>query len=76
MEKAIIYTKNGGKWAEYQTITDPATLHEKLARDLRAKYIHKAGWITRITDRTNYDGTRTIAAYYDNGVKTVYIVRD
>lgn len=71
-----VYLKDGNKWNERHTTEDPATVYESLSRVLRAKYIHRAAWVKRITDTTNYDGTRTITAYYDNGCKSVFTVRD
>ncbi len=76
MERATIYTKNGSKWEECRTITDKAEVLEDLMKAMRAKYLHKAGWVKKITDRTNYDGTRTITVYYDNQTKAVFIVAD
>lgn len=49
-------------------------IYKSLASDLLAKKVHKCTYINRICDRSNYDGTRTITVYYDNGTKSVYIV--
>lgn len=56
-------------------IINERNIYTSLASDLLAKKVHKCTYITRITDRSNYDGTRTIVVYYDNGTKSVYIVK-
>lgn len=42
---------------------------DRLAETLANKYIHKSPTIKRIVDTTNYNGTRTLKAYCDNGVR-------
>lgn len=53
---------------------DRELVYKELCHDLWAKHICKATYIKRITDRNNYDGTRTITVLYDNAVKRVYTV--
>ena len=64
---------NGNRHDCYGT-EDINEVHEKLMLDLIAKKLHKCTYITRITDRCNYDGTRTIEVYYDNKTKCAYVV--
>ena len=54
--------------------TDPSTIWERLAQDLIAKKMHKCSYIRSIKDVNNYDGTRTITVYEDNGYKGVYTI--
>lgn len=72
--KRIAYKKEGNNWKETFVETDQGRIYKSLAYDLRAKYIHKSSYITRIKDVPNYDGTRNITVYYDNGIKSVYTV--
>ena len=47
---------------------------EWLAKDLIAKKLHKCKYITRISDRNNYDGTRTVTVYYTGDTRRIYII--
>ena len=67
------YTSENNRHECYRT-EDVNEVHERLMHDLIAKKLHGCTYITRITDRSNYDGTRTIEVYYDNCTKCVYIV--
>lgn len=69
------YKKEGKKWMrdEY-TCSDPATVYERLAADLTAKYLNKGRYITRITRVNNYDGTQRITVTYDNDFRNEYTV--
>ena len=40
------------------------------------KYIFKSKWVKRVTERSNYDGTRTIKFTLDNGCKYTFIVKE
>ena len=40
------------------------------------KYIFKSNWIKRVTERSNYDGTRTIKFTLDNGCNYTFIVKE
>ena len=67
------------KWFEQDNTctwetNDPAEIHKDLMNDLIAKKLHKCTYIRSIKDRPNYDGTRTITVYHDNGCKRVYVV--
>lgn len=74
--KRIAYVKRNSKWEEAYIDTDPASVYKDLAHDLESKYIFKSDFVTRITRRNNYDGTETITAYYNNGVKFVYTIEN
>lgn len=72
----IIEVKEGNKWIVSNTIENAAEIYETLARELLAKKVQMCKWITKITDRTNYDGTRKIVVTYDNGVRSIYQIAD
>lgn len=59
--------KVDGKWVETYYTEDEAIVYRALAHCLRAQYIGKVNWITRITDRPNYDDTNTMVIYEENG---------
>ena len=67
------YKKDNKNWIQCNTTTDEKEIYKSLAHDLIAKKLG-VSFITRIKHRYNFDGTRTIDIYYDNGVKTRYIV--
>ncbi len=68
------YRKIDGKWVETFKETEPEQVYKWLMHDLIAKKLHQAKYITRIKDRTNYDGTRTVEVHYTEGVKNIFIV--
>lgn len=72
----IIEVKEGNKWIVSNTIYNVGEIYETLARELLAKKVQMCKWITKITDRTNYDGTRKIVVTYDNGVRSIYQIAD
>lgn len=67
--------KTGKKWEQTFVTTDEKEVYESLARDLIAKKIHHCSWIVRISDDSNYDGTRKIVVTYDNGCRSIYTVK-
>ena len=75
-----ILVKRAGQKA-YETVAiwrDPERVTETLAHDLWARYICRAPYIKRTSDRNNYDGTRTIEMLCEDGgtyMKRVYIVK-
>lgn len=71
-----VYSKKGNKWIETYSTNDEHETYYSLARNLTSKYMHKATYIRSMKDVCNYDGTRTITAYYDNGVKAEYTVNE
>lgn len=71
------YKKVNGKWTATYTEENPERAKECLMRDLFNHYINKCSYIKRITDRCNYNGTRTITVYMKMDtvtLKYVYIV--
>lgn len=68
------YIKDGNKWREHSTTTDRAKVYENLANDLIYKKLLGSTSITSIKQKNNYDGTRTIDVYTNNGCKYHYIV--
>lgn len=77
MEKCIsceILVKAGNKYSTSAIWHDSELVYKELCHDIWAKHIAKATYIKRITDRNNYNGTRTIEVLYDNGVKRIYTV--
>jgi len=71
-----VYVKNERNWDVQRVVTDSAEIYKSLAEDLIHKKLHACKYITSIKDKCNYDGTRTVTTYYDNGVKREYIVED
>jgi len=71
-----IYTKNGATWTQGRTTTDETEIYKSLAAGLLHKKIHKCSYIKSIKDACNYDGTRNVTVYYDNGVKALYTIAD
>ena len=77
MEKCIsceIMVKAGNKYSTSSIWRDSELVYKELAHDMWAKHICKASYIKRISDKSNYDGTREITVLYDNGVKRIYTV--
>ena len=75
-ERMEIQTKVDKKYVTDRTVTDKTEIYEQLAKDLLHKKIHGCTYIKSIKDRTNYDGTRTVTATYDNGVRRIYVIKD
>lgn len=77
MEKTVsceILVKVNGKYSTSAIWREQELVYRELSHDLWAKHIAKATYIKRITDKSNYDGTREITVLYDNGVKRIYTV--
>ena len=68
--------KEGNKYIDKRTETDPAKVYKSLAGDLINKKLVGASWITRIIRKRRYDGMQTIIVTYDNGWRTVYEVEN
>ena len=74
-EKLQGQRKNGRAWIDTDFYTtDSYTIHTRLMQDLILKKLHNGSAIKTITDRNNYDGTRTITVTYDNGYRNVYTI--
>ena len=73
--KQNIYKRNGKGWQLVNTITDPARVYESLAACLRARYIFRSPWITRLEERPAYTehGGRYTTVYQSNGVKYEFL---
>ena len=71
----LVEQKVNNAWIETFRETDENKIWESLAKDLIAKKLHKATWIRSVRDSSNYDGTRDITVYYDNGVRSIYTVK-
>lgn len=71
----LVEQKVNNAWVETFRETDENKIWESLAKDLIAKKLHKATWIRSVRDNSNYDGTRDITVYYDNGVRAIYTVK-
>lgn len=69
-----VLVKRGNKWYCDMVKTDVLTVYKALAEDLTNKYVMKCTYITRVVQRPNYDGTRSITVYFDNGVKHEFTV--
>lgn len=78
METMTVQVKRNGKYefeCQYTEKLNKAYIHERLAQDLLHHYVHKARYIKRMTDHSNYDGTRTITTTYDNDCRIIYVVK-
>lgn len=73
-ETMQILIKEGKTWNVNRTVTDKEEIYRSLSHDMIAKKIHKATYIRSISDRCNYDGTRTITVTYDNDCKRIYTI--
>ena len=70
----VFEVKEGRIWKETYRTEDPLTVYEGLASELLNLKIFKSPVYKRMTQRPNYDGTRTIIIYQDTG-RSVYIVK-
>lgn len=66
--------KDGRNWRETYRTEDPLTVYEGLASELLNLKVFKSPVYKRMTQRPNYDGTRTIIIYQDTG-RSVYTVK-
>ncbi len=70
----ICFVKNGNKWEQTFKETNEERINKSLLNDIIAKKMHKCTYIKSISERTNYDGTRTFKVYYDNNCMNEYTV--
>lgn len=68
--------KRGGKWIDTYRTTDTCEVYRSLSHDLINRKLCQCRYITRITRRSNYDGTQTVIVNYDNDVRSVYVVKN
>lgn len=66
--------KEGRTWRETYRTEDPAMVYESLASELMNLKVFKSPVYKRMTQHSNYDGTRTVIIYQDAG-RSVYIVK-
>ena len=63
--------KDGRGWKETYITTDRAKVYEDLACELMNLKVFKSPVYKSVTQHNNYDGTRTVIIYQDNG-RSVY----
>ena len=66
--------KDGRNWRETYRTEDPLMVYESLANELMYLKVFKSPAYKRMTQHSNYDGTRTIIIYQDAG-RSVYTVK-
>ena len=66
--------REGRKWVQTAEVTDEVKVYRHLSEVLIAKCLCKAAYVKRIQRRSNYDGTVTIIATYDNDCRNVFTV--
>ena len=72
--RATTYTKDGKSWKECHETTNPETVYKKLLDDMISKKLNACLYIRKIERVNLYNGFNRITVYYDNGVKTDYII--
>lgn len=72
--KRVAQKKENGKWVDTHIENDWTLVNTALMEDLIHKKLHKCTYITKITDKPNYDGTREIIVYYKYDMRNVYTV--
>jgi hypothetical protein len=74
-ECRITYTKAGKKWTESARTYSASVVKDFLLSDLIAKKINKCTYIKSIKKVCLYNGFNRFIVYYDNGVKSEYIIK-
>ena len=69
-----VYRKDRKIWIETAHNDERSYVYQCVFHDLFAKKIHNCTYIKRIRYEPLYNGFQKIIVYYDNGVKTVYII--
>lgn len=69
----VFQIKEGRSWKETYRTEDQAEIYKSLAQELMNSKIFHSSYYKRMEQRNNYDGTRTVTFYQDNG-KSVYTV--
>ena len=72
--RATTYTKDGKQWEECHETTNPEQVYKKLLDDMISKKLNGCTYIRKIEKVSLYNGFNRITVYYDNGVKTDYII--
>lgn len=70
-----IQQKSGKSYVTDRIETDARAIYKSLASDLINKKLANCPWITRVVRERRYDGTQKIVVTYDNGWRTIYIIR-
>lgn len=76
MEKMTVYIKDGKKYIETYSSTDPETIYRRLTNSLIAKKINCCKWVKSIKRENLYNGYQKITVFEDNGVKEEYIIKE
>lgn len=66
--------KAGREWKQTYYTEDKESVYEALSNDLLYLKVFKSPLYKRMTQYNNYDGTRTIIIYQDNG-RSIYTVK-
>ncbi len=66
--------KDGRTWKMTYRTEDPEEIYKGLAQQLLSHKVFHASYIKRMEQHNNYDGTRTVTFYEDNGGRRVYII--
>lgn len=69
----VFQIKEGRSWRETYRTEDPAEIYKSLSHELMSSKVFHASYYKRMEQRNNYDGTRTVTFYQDNG-KSVYTI--
>jgi IS1 family transposase len=72
--KATTFVKEFKKWNVSWETTDKEVVYKKLLDDLISKKVNACRYILRIERVNLYNGYERITVYYDNDVKTDYII--
>ena len=75
MEKMTVYIRNGNKYIETYSATDPAIIYRQLTTSLIAKKINCCNWIKSIKRVNLYNGYIEITVNDITG-KSVYIIKE
>ena len=66
--------KDGRNWRETYRTEDPLMVYEGLANELMYLKVFRSSAYKRMTQHSNYDGTRTVIIYQNAG-RSVYTVK-
>lgn len=71
--KRTFEVKEGKAWRETYRTEDRAKVYEDLANELMNLKVFKSPVYKSVTQRPNYDGTRTVIIYQEGG-RSVYVI--
>lgn len=72
----IIEVKANGKWTESNVVNDVTEVYRRLSNDLINKKLNGATYIRSIRRTPLYNGFQKIVVFYDNNVRSTYIVEN